>query len=227
MMLKSFGCSFIFGTDLADDVSNQCFDFYNNGMYIKPSRLTWPALLADLHGYEYVSRALPGIGNLQILETVLEEIEKKDNAIFVIQWTWIERFDYINRFKSDWDNKWNTISPGAETDVSKIYYKYLHSQYQDKLMSLLYIKMAIDILRQNNVPFIMTHVDDLIFESKWHTSPAIETLQIYILPYITKFNKKSFLEWTKEEGFPLSDTLHPLETAHRAAFELIKSYNLV
>ena len=227
MILKSFGCSFIFGTDLADDISNQCFDFYNNGMYINPSRLTWPALLADASGHDYVSRALPGIGNLQIFETVLEEVEKKDDAIFVIQWTWIERFDYINLHKGDWDNKWNTIAPGTETDTSKLYYKYLHSQYQDKLMSLIYIKTAIDTLRQNNIPFIMTYIDDLVFESKWHTSPAIENLQTYVLPHMISFEGQNFLDWAKKKGFPISETLHPLEPAHRAAFELIKSYNLV
>ena len=73
----------------------------------------------------------------------------------------------------------------------------------------------------------MTYIDDLIFETKWHTSPGILELQNYIRPYMTKFENKTFLDWTKEKGFPISETLHPLEEAHQAAFELIKSYNLV
>jgi hypothetical protein len=44
---------------------------------------------------------------------------------------------------------------------------------------------------------------------------------------MTRFQEKTFLEYSKEKGFPISETLHPLEPAHQAAFELIKSYNLV
>ena len=66
----------------------------------------------------------------------------------------------------------------------------------------------------------------MLFRS-WHCSPAVLELQDYIRPYMTKFQDKTFLDWTKEKGFPISETLHPLEEAHQAAFELIKSYNLV
>jgi hypothetical protein len=107
------------------------------------------------------------------------------------------------------------------------YYKNLHSQFRDKLSNLCYIKLAIDALKQNNCSFIMTYMDELIFETEWHVTPAIVDLQNYIQPYMTQFNNKNFLEFSKEKGFPISETLHPLEAAHQAGFELIKSYNLV
>jgi hypothetical protein len=44
---------------------------------------------------------------------------------------------------------------------------------------------------------------------------------------MTRFENKSFLEYSKEKGFEISQTLHPLGAAHRAAAELINSYNLV
>ena len=112
-------------------------------------------------------------------------------------------------------------------DFAKTYYKHLHSQYQDKLLSLIYIKTAIDTMIEKQIPFIMTYIDDLIFETEWHSSPAIQELQEYIRPHMVTFEGQNFLDWAKEKGFPISETLHPLEEAHQAAFELIKSYNLV
>jgi hypothetical protein len=44
---------------------------------------------------------------------------------------------------------------------------------------------------------------------------------------MTTFEDQTFLEWSKQKGFEISKSLHPLENAHQAAFELIKSYNLV
>lgn len=227
MMLKSFGCSFIFGSDLSDDVSKEMLDWTCNGFYIRPSKLTWPALLAQDLNYEYKSQALPGIGNLQIFESVLKEISQPNNDLFVIQWSWIDRFDYENNLRTDRNNFWNTILPGADNRNSEWYFKYIHSQYRDKLTTLTYIKTTIDALQQNNIPFIMTNIDDLVFEHKWHTNTGIEYLQDYIKPHIVSFDGLNFLDWAKNKGFPISETLHPLESAHRAAFELIKSYNLV
>jgi hypothetical protein len=226
MILKSFGCSFIYGSDLSDD---NC-----NTPGATPSQLTWPALLAKDLDCPYRCYAWPGVGNLYILEKVLTQSSIDQDAIFVIGWTWIDRFDYITSnsvgahrdFKTDreW---WNTILPGIESKVSKSYYQNLHSQLIDKLTTLINIKLAIDTLKQKNIPFIMTYTDELIFETEWHVTPAIVDLQNYIRPYMTHFENQTFLEFSKEKGFPISNTLHPLESAHRAAFELIQSYNLL
>jgi hypothetical protein len=44
---------------------------------------------------------------------------------------------------------------------------------------------------------------------------------------LTQFDGKNFLEFSKQKGFLISETLHPLEAAHQAGFELIKSYKLI
>jgi hypothetical protein len=209
MKLKSFGCSFIYGSDLAD-----C----NNNI---SSLKTWPSLLAQQKNLKYTCYAWPGAGNLQILEQLLNQLNEP--ALYVIGWSWIDRFDYNNQV----DNSWKTIMPIDTGPLAKIYYKDLHSQYRDKFTNLVYIKTAIDTLKQKGYPFIMTHMDNLLFETKWHTTPAVVDLQNYIRPYITQFNGNTFLDWANKKGFPISETLHPLEDAHQAAFELIKSCNLV
>jgi hypothetical protein len=223
MTLKSFGCSFIFGTDLADDGHGE--------PYAKSSQLTWPALLAKDFNFEYQCYARPGAGNLRILEKVLTQSRDStpDNA-FVIGWTWIDRFDYtVDQTGRDhiYDlagpNLWRTVMPINTDTNAQLYYKNLHSQYRDKLVTLTYIKTAIDMLKQKNIPFIMTYMDDLIFETNFHCTSAILELQEYIQPYLTSFENKTFLEFSKEKGFLISETLHPLEDAHQAAFELIKT----
>ena len=220
MKLKSFGCSFIYGADLADTKSNQ-----NS---TSPSQLSWPALLAQNLDYQYECYAHSGSGNLRILEQILTHA--RDCDLCVVGWTWIDRYDYTaHAVPSDQDdnNAWKTLTPTNVSRCAANYYRDLHSQFRDKLTTLINIKTAIDILQQRNIPFIMTYMDNLIFESDWHCNSAVQYLQNIVQPYMTTFEDLTFLEFTKEKGFPISETLHPLEDAHQAAFELIKSYNLI
>jgi hypothetical protein len=220
MILKSFGCSFIFGTDLADDGQNW--------LYAKGSQLTWPALIAQDLGYEYQTYARPGSGNLQILERLLEQTTSDEPSKFVVGWSYIDRFDFIKKDVEKWPGTpWSTILPSECNQVNQFYFKHLHSQLHDKLSSLIYAKTAIDVLRQKNIPFVMTYMDPLMFETQWHCNPTILELQNYIRPYMTLFDNKNFLEFSQACGYPISERFHPLDEAHAAAAELIKSYNLL
>ncbi len=205
----------MFGSELADDGRDLPWP--------RPSKLTWPALWATNLGHDYQCYARPGAGNLQILEKVLTHAASNEHALYVIGWTWIDRFDYNKQPH----NTWTTITPGHTDETAKFYYRDLNSQYRDKLTTLSYIKLAIDTLKQKDVTFIMTHMDDLIFETKWHANPAIMDLQNYIRPYITQFEGKTFLDWSRDKKFKISTKLHPLEAAHQAAFEYINSQRLV
>lgn len=215
MKLKSFGCSFIFGSDLPDDG--------RNGLYAKPSRLAWPAVIADHFGYSYQSCARPGAGNLQILERLLCHIDPDDPAIFVIGWTYIDRFDYIDQqtIPVQPNKKWKTLMPIDADTVAETYYRYLHSEYSDKLRSLIYVKTAIDVLNQNRCPFIMTYLDPLMLCRKWHTTNGSTYLVEQVQSCLRDFEGQSFLQWSRHKGFAISDTDHPLEQAHRAAADLI------
>lgn len=225
MILKSFGCSFIFGTDLQDDGRGE--------PYATPSQYTWPSLLARHLGYDYQCHARPGSGNLRILEKIIS-ISTQESAVFVIGWSWIDRFDYTidptgkdHVYDLAGNNLWRTIMP-IETDRRAInYYRDLHSQYRDKLSNLIYIKTAIDLLKEKQIPFIMTYTDELLFETRWHTNSAIHDLQRYIQPYMTKFENQTFLDWSKKKGFPISETLHPLEQAHEGAFKVLCKQNTI
>jgi hypothetical protein len=219
MKLKSFGCSFIFGTDLHDDSRYMAKATYSN--------YTWPALLAKHNGWEYKCHARPGAGNLEILERLLTQLTDVEPAVYVIGWSWVDRFSYISEQANWFGNPWKTVMPIDADPAAEIYYKHYHSELRDKMTTLINIKTAIDALKVSGNKFIMTFMDELLFDSRWNTTPAISALQGQCEPYMTQFNGKNFLEYSKEKGFEISQTLHPLEAAHQAAFELINSYNLV
>ena len=205
MLVKSFGCSFIFGTELSDQVAKN------------PSQLTWPAVFSQQLKYHHLCYAQGGIGNLAIADRVLEEIARDVTALFIIGWTWIDRFDYcINK-----NQQWSTIRPGSDGDLAKTYYRELHSETRDKLASLMTIRTVIDSLRERDFPFIMTYMDELLFDRTYNTTPAIVTLQDYIKPYMTMFEGKTFLDWSRSHGYPESNNWHPLAQAHASAAELM------
>ena len=207
MKIKSFGCSFIFGSDLKDCDSV--------APWPKGSKSTWPALLAQKLNSSYECHARPGSGNLQITERILNQLQDSKNSVFVIGWSWIDRFDHYKDINA-WQ-PWKTIMPGENDNLSQTYYKYLHTEYGDKLNSLIKIKLVIDILKQHNVRFLMTYIDGLMFDQQFHTSPAVTHLQSCILPYMTTFEGQTFLKWSRQNGYKESPTWHPLEAAHRAA----------
>jgi hypothetical protein len=216
MKLKSFGCSFIFGTDLPDsDDGSTC-------LQITPSQYTWPACIAKHLNYDYECYAYAGMGNLQILEHVLSQVDS-DPALFVISWTWIDRFDY----KNELTQSWKTIRP-TDTDAnSEYFYKYLHNQYTDKLRSLINIKLALDTVTQHGHQLIMTYLDDLIFETDWHSSAAISQLQKSIKSSMTTFEGATFLQWAQDNHYEINQRMHPGLDAHAAAAQLLINQGLL
>jgi hypothetical protein len=216
MNLKSFGCSFIFGSELSDDGKNR--------HYATGSQLTWPAHLARHLGYDYLTYARPGSGNLQIAERVLSHLATNEQAVFVIGWTYIDRFDYVNTSNPEkkWPGMpWSTLMPIDTDAVAKTYYRDLHSEIRDKLATLMNIRVVIDTLKQKNCPFIMTYMDELMLDQRWNTTPAITDLQNYIAPYMITFEGQNFQQWSKKNGHTITDIGHPLESAHAAAGDLM------
>ena len=74
-------------------------------------------------------------------------------------------------------------------------------------------------LRTNNCKFIMTYMDDLVLDTKYHCPDNIIFLQNQIKPFLTNFDGSNFLQWSQNKKFPISSKWHPLEEAHQAAFD--------
>ena len=216
MHLISFGCSLIEGTDLADaDTSNP---------WPRPSRLTWPALLANRFNLDYEPKAKGGSGNLCILDRVMRDANTCPDSICVIGWTFTDRFDYSHpagqHFGAGPDD-YLTLRPSDDSDLERFYYRNLHSEYKDKLTNLIYIKTAIDFLQQHSIKFVMTAVDDTLFCEKWHAPTPVLELQKSVIPYISDFEGRNFVDWSRHCGFDISASGHPLDQAHAAAADLM------
>jgi len=197
MKLISFGCSFMAGTDLVSPAD------------------TWPATVACQLGIQHECHARPGIGNLQIMELIIDQCVQND-TVFVINWTWIDRFDFVDISTESW----NTLRPALDHVHADVYYRDLHSQYRDMLTNLCYIYTAMNCLISQNQRFIMTYMDYLLFETvdqHWHRSRAVQLLQTKIRPYLEDWQGKNFLDWSREGGYDISPAWHPQDSAHQAA----------
>ena len=201
MKLKSFGCSFIWGSEMADANTY-------------PSKCSWPALLANNLSMHYQCMARPGSGNLQIAEQILNHVDQ-EQAFFVINWTYIDRFDYVDSS----NDEWSTIRPGAQDSLAEHYYRNLHSQYKDKLTTLMQIKLCVDAMLNAGHEFCMTYMDDLLLETNWHVSPAVLSLQKNIQPHLRQFDQCNMLEYARGRGHAVGHLEHPLESAHKDLFK--------
>lgn len=204
MKLKSFGCSHIFGNDHQDQSAG------------RPSHSTWPALLAKYLDLQYECYAQAGAGNLYIAEQVLAQATREP-ALFVINWTYIDRFDYIHPSTNDWA----TIRPSQTDRVSDTYYRQFQSEYRDKLTTLMGMKLCMDTLTQQNIPFIISYLDPLTFDQAWHTSPAVTALQTALEPRMFEFDHMNFVEYAKQKGHPSSALDHVLESGHKACADYV------
>ena len=212
MKLKSFGCSFIYGTDLHDEGGGYS--------WFAASNHTWPALIANNLGFDYACHARPGAGNLQIMERILTHAANAQGDFFVINWTWIDRFDHSGRSNDETDH-WSTIMPGDIDPVARYYYRNIHSQYRDKITNLAQISLCMHLLKERNIPFIMTYMDELLFENQYHITPCVTDLQRQIRSSMKTLQGKNFLDWSRARGHDISPKMHPLESAHADAADYI------
>jgi hypothetical protein len=201
--LKSFGCSFVYGSDLSDCTDRTC------------SQLTWPALIATHLNLDYHCLARPGQGNFKIYADILANSTAQESSIFLINWTWIDRYDYV-----DGCEQWQTLRPADENHLQTFYYQNLHSQMQNMISNATYIVAAANHLQELKIPYVMTYMDYLLFETVdpgWHNPKYVELLQHKLGKLLVDFDGTNFLDWSRKNNFAVSRLWHPLETAHQAA----------
>jgi hypothetical protein len=242
--LIAFGDSFTWGTDLKDAVINGSREGTNYDIYKKYhsdrvplkkgiyqhffdwgecySRNTWPALLAKSANLTYECHAIQGASN----QTILREFLKKlptfvSGDVIVINWTWINRWDFYNSPNT----KWETLRPtnNSNDTFNTIYFKYIQSELWDKLESLKTILLVLNILKQHQNKFIMTCIDKTIMDTTCHAPDYITTLQDSVKNDLKWFDNTGFYQWSIDNNHSISDVgKHPLEDAHTAAFTYMK-----
>ena len=227
--VTAIGDSFTRGDELAD-----CPDYPSDG---KGSHMTWPALIAKSINAEYKCMAVGGKGNQWTSWVVAKKIcdaHEYGNtpSLFIINWSWFERFDYVNID----DDLWVTTHPRHDNKLDHYFYRNLDSDLWNLFRNLQQIHSTISLLKQHNIDFIMTCLDPTyntnvkdfrsdsfvqgIRGQAWHT--VIAQLQEQVLPYIIEFNGMGFLDWAKHNNYQLGPNGHPLEEAHAAAAEYVR-----
>lgn len=221
--IVSFGDSFIFGSELKDNINGD---------------KSWVGQAATQLGVEYETLSVPGCGNENITKQILTYFSNNpsDNVLAVINWTWGARWDfYISEIE-----QWTTIglscvpsklAPLVGLDeaekVLEFYNKYTgRSILWDRFKTLQTIYNSQQFLKSLNVPSIQTYMDYEMWDTKWHAPDYIKTLQNLTKESLQNFEGQNFLDWSRKHGFQITDPwLHPLEDAHLAACELwIETY---
>ena len=205
--IKAFGDSFFYGSDLLDCPGDSL---------ITPSQQTWPALVAKKLNLNYKCYAEPGRSNSWIAQQVLRFADA--SSLNVIQWTWIDRWEFYNTVKEEW----LTVRPtGADNPLATPWYKYFQNELQDKWHNLNVIHSTHAYLKENNIPFVSHFLDDILLDRKYHCPTYIQGLLTLVDASIKRFPEaQTFLAWSRSNNFAISNNWHPLEEAHAAAAQL-------
>jgi len=215
----AIGDSFTRGDELAD-----CLVEHGPKIY---SKNTWPALIAKSLNANYKCSAVGGKGNHWISWQVAVHIHnyKSVDSLFIINWSWLERFDYVDINNNDW----LTTHPRHEDKLNHYFYRNLDSDLWNLFRNLQQIHSTISLLKQHNINFIMTCIDPLYNtdicnnrSTQWIEGwrKAIRILDIS--SNITTFDNMTFLEWSHINDFKCGPNGHPLEDAHSAAAQYIQ-----
>ena len=149
MILGAFGDSFLFGSDLPDITD------YDSIVYHHSSKLTYPALIAKQLQLEYYCAALPAQGNKVIADDVIRAVTyHKDKMLYIINWTWIDRYEYIGSGRVGGCSGWESTLPTSNDKKALFYYKNFYSDIDAKLSNLMYIYTALNFLLENKCKFI-------------------------------------------------------------------------
>lgn len=208
--LISFGDSFVFGNELQD---------YESGS-VPYSRLTYPALIAQSYGMEYLCLAKPAASNQYIAKKILE-YPYNGSEFCLVQWTFSSRFgiplehEYITQkgAVSDWfDMRPHQIDqteniPEQLQTLSKDFYTHTNIDQFSKLQS----QMCIDTCHARLDSLGIDHVfycldDDLLGYS-----------------HISTFDDMSFLAYCDQNKLTKTKQGHITAQGHEFVFSKVQS----
>lgn len=248
MNLVSAGDSFIYGTELADQVQ---------GRY---SRLTYPALLARQRGWTYTSIAYPGISNSSIARRVMDYCMANPDTekFFFVGWTFANRYEF---HFLDADPQWQNMTPWlleslenikreikrddpavvAEQlrnnrrqqeqgvyDFARPFYRHVAvSEYWETYTTLKEMLLLQYFLSSQGIGYVYTLADTTCIHGHAALSPdsslgtllaCLDRSRLFTFP-----DNKGFYQWAMDNKYPVGAT-HPLESAHHDAADLMKEF---
>lgn len=218
MKIVSFGDSFVYGSEVADNVDGHG---------------SWIGLAAAKLGVEYETLSIPGCGNEAITRQIFSYFADNNvtNTLAVVNWTWASRYDIYFTSTESWTTLGPTCVPrNLEGTIGSVEAKKLLEFYSnyggksilwDRYRSLQTMYAAQSFLDLMGVKSIHTTIDMSIFDTEFHAPNYIQKMQNLVKPKIESFEGMSFLDWSYHHKYPVSaGDLHPLTEAHIAACDL-------
>jgi len=199
--LIAAGCSFVWGNELSDVGEHAA----------QPSQQTFPALLAQQHGLEYVCVAVPGGGNDTAVRRVVETVTGKDEVV-LINWTFADRHEFYFEHEG-----WQNIIPTKNT-FCKEFFTGVQSEYSvyHTVKNMVFLS---NYLNKKGVPYVYTFAD---MKLQYNTTAAeILAAEIDATRCFRWSQDANFLGWAIQQGHAIGPGSHPLDTAHAASAELI------
>ena len=215
--IVSFGDSFVFGSELKNN---------NDGSQ------SWIGQTAKNLSFDYQTHAVPGCGNDHIARQIYSHFASNSaqDTLAVINWTWMNRWDFYIVEHETWitlgptcvpDKLKHLVDQTEAVDMIEFYQDRANSSLLwNKFRNLQTIYAVQSYLKNQNIANIQTYMDDHLFNTEYHAPDYVQQLQHLVQPEMQSFEGKNFVDWSHSHGFAVTETLHPLEDAHRAACNL-------
>ena len=241
------GCSFTYGSELADRQKSWPYKLYENSKAVN-----------------YVNTAGPGASNSAIARRLFTEIAKhkpEDIKCVAVMWTFTSRYDWAMP-KNDHleDKRWTSITPwdtnlsnaekhdalvGSEAEqevwknraevltqsgirpLADAIYRYATNDYHETYLSWKSIIWLQNILEKKKIPFMFTLADNSLFYKEMGHLKDQDPLMTALHNEIdfTKWfsfgdRMMGFNQWANLNEYQYATT-HPLDEAHNDAVKLM------
>lgn len=201
MRLIAGGCSFVWGNELSDVGEHAA----------QPSRLSFPALLAQQHGLEYWCCAVPGGGNDTAVRQVIES-EPEQGDMVLVNWTFSNRHEFYFTGEG-----WRNIIPSKNT-FCKEFFTSVQPEYSvyHTVKNIVFLSNYLD---KKGVPYVYTFANMKLHyrtDASRILADEIDTTRCF------RWSEDvNFLGWAQKMGYPIGPGSHPLDAAHAKSAELI------
>ena len=75
----------------------------------------------------------------------------------------------------------------------------------------MHMQLCLNQLDQAGHSVIMTYMDPLLWDQRWHVSAAVKSLQANLRPHMSTFDSVNMVEYARGMGHEISSSDHPLE----------------
>jgi hypothetical protein len=179
---------------------------------------TFPNLIAEHIGVEYLCQGKPASGNGKIVRRLINQ--EYANDFVIVSWSSVRRYEFKTA------GGWRTYTPVSKgNSFTKEWFAGPGNlEYTEVFMSLKDIILGQQFLTARNIPYLFV-MDNSEISASWtyrdSKDPYIENIKSIIdWNKFLFFDGQGFKEWATENNYPYVGT-HPGNEAHVAAADYL------